>query len=188
MILQVLHPRKHIPWFQIAWAWRNSYPRLVRRWDMVKDFDQWLSMMQGRVSVGVFAPTLTALVTLEPVGEDVYEVHVDCEREVNRETLLTALLSIERTVFDEWGAREVFAGVISRNYGILRVARECGFSPDGIEEQVGRLRFIRLRKTKDEFDQNKHLHHLRQHSEHVYASAGSGESGYRPAQVAAIPS
>jgi L-amino acid N-acyltransferase YncA len=183
MILQVIHPHKHIPWFHVAWQWREEYPRRVRRWDMVTSFDQWLEMMQGRVSVGVFAPTLTALVTLEPTGDDVYEVHVDCRRGVNHEALLTALLSIRRTVFEEWGAREVFVGVISRNGGIIRVARACGFTPDGTTEQAGPLKFIRLRMTDVQY-QNEQCNRINQ--QHVYASTGSDISGHRSAPLTTV--
>lgn len=183
MILKVLYPREHIPWFHVAWRWRETYPKRVRRWDMVTGFDQWMEMMQQRVSVGVFAPTLTALVSLEPVGEGVYEVHVDCRRRVDHETLLTALLSIRRTVFEEWGAREIFAGVISRNGGIIRVARACGFTPDGTTEQAGPLKFIRLRMTDVQY-QNEQCNRFNQ--QHVHANAGSGVPGHRPAPLAAV--
>lgn len=183
MILQVLHPRKHIPWFQVAWAWRLAYPKRVQRWDMVRDFDQWLTMMQGRVSIGVFAPYLTALVTLEPMGDGIYEVHVDVERRVNQGTLLTALLSIRRTVFEQWNAREIFAGVISRNCGIIRVAHACGFTPDSISEQAGLLKFIRLRMTIEQY-KDEYLDRLNQQS--VHASAGSIVPGYRPSPLAAV--
>ena len=179
MILRVLHPRKYIPLFGIAWKWRESYPRRVRQWDIITTFDAWLEKMQERVSVGVFAPNLIALVTLEPTEEDVYEVHVDCERGVERGILVTALLSMQRTVFEEWGAREVFAGVVSKNCGILDVARECGFTPDGISEQVGRLKFIRLRMTDVQY-KDRYEHRI--DYEHIHPRARSFVAGHRSAQ------
>ena len=184
MILRVLHPKKEIPLFHIAWQWRESYPRRVRGWDMVKSFEQWLEMMQRRVSIGLFDPCLTALMTLQPTDENVYEAHVDCKRGVDLKTLQTVLLSIERTVFEEWEATEVFAGVISRNYGIIRVARACGYLPDGISEQVGKLRFIRLRKTRDEFYKNQYRIGI--NDQHIHASAGGIIPGYRRAEEHAI--
>lgn len=158
MKLITLHPDRDEALYREAWSWREFYPRLVRTWDMVKTFDQWFGMMQRRVSIGMFNPELSALITLEPMGSDVYEVHVDCDRGVNRTDLLTALLSIRKQLFEEWGAAEVFAGVIARNRGIVSIARLCGFTPDGIEQQVGKLRFIRLRITKDVFNQDQHQH------------------------------
>jgi hypothetical protein len=93
---------------------------------------------------------------------------------MSRTTLVTALLNIERTVFEDWQASEVFAGVVSRNSGILSIAAECGYTPDGIGEQVGRLQYLRLRKTIVEY-QNEHFHHR----EPLPADAGSIVPGHR---------
>src|SRR3954471_14974536 len=122
MELRTLYPDGDEALFQDAWAWRSTYPRLVKQWDMVTDFNQWLGMMGKRVSIGMFNPELSALITLEPRGDDVYECHVDCPRNVDKADLMTALLSIRKAVFDEWGATEIFAGIVSRNRGIVRLA------------------------------------------------------------------
>jgi len=169
MVIRVLHPDTDEHLFREAWRWRLDYPRLVRRWDGLKHFRQWLALMKRRVSIGVFSDRLIAIVTFRPDGNDVYEVHVDCERGVDKEDLLTALLSVEQTVFNEWKAKEVFAGIISRNTGIILIAEACGLQRDGVEERVGRLKWIRMRKTVSEFNQNK-CWHIVQHGD-VYETA-----------------
>jgi hypothetical protein len=179
MDLHIFTPDSDELLYRLAWSWRTSYPRLVQTWDMIKTFDQWFEMMSKRVSVGVVTSRLIALVSLEPTMPGVYEVHVDCERRVDRADLLLALLSIRQTVFEEWNAKEIFAGVISRNRGILSVASICGFTPDGIEEKIGKLRFIRLRITRDEFYQDHEQHGI--NSEPVHAIAGSVITGHRHA-------
>lgn len=151
MKLQVLSPDTDEYLFRQAWRWRESYPRLVRRWDGFKHFRQWFALMKRRVSVGIFTDHLIAIATLKPDGDGVYEAHVDVERRVDTDSLVTALLSIEQTVFGQWQAREIFVAVISKNQGILRIAETCGFQRDGIEDQVGRFRWIRMRITRDEF-------------------------------------
>jgi hypothetical protein len=182
MILRALHPTRDRHWYKVAWQWKRDYPRRVKQWDGLKHFRQWFRLQQRRVSVGVWWDgRLVALVTLQLCGSDTYEVHVDCERRVDRSTLITALLSIERTVFEDWQAREVFAGVISRNGGILAIAAECGYLPDGISEQVGRLRYVRLRKTIVEY-QNEHFHH----QEPLPADAGSIVPGHRHLAVLGV--
>lgn len=152
---------------------------------MVKDFDQWMQMMLKRVSIAVFDPYLVALVTVGPTGDDIYEVHVDCQRQVDHEVLIIALLNIRKVVFEQWGAREVFAGVISRNSGIIRVAQICGFTPDGITEQAGRLKFIRLRMTNEQYaNEYQHRHDYKP----ISADAGGVIPGYRSTQAAAVSS
>ena len=151
---------------------------MVRQWDMVKSFEQWLEMMQKRVSIGVFDPRLIALITLEPTDNGIFEVHVDCKRRINLTSLYIALMSVRKTVFEQWGAREVFAGVISRNRGIIAIAEQCGFKRDGVEETVGNLRWIRMRITDVEY-QNEYKHEFGhavgpvQPTEQVRALAGS---------------
>jgi len=155
MNLRVLHPQGDESLYREAWRWRESYPRLVRKWDYLKHFRQWFALMKRRVTVGVFTDHLIALVTFRPDGDDIYEVHVDCVRRVDQWVLLTGLLSIRKTVFEEWGAREVFAGIVSRNYGIISIAEACGFTRDGISDQVGDTKWIRLRITNVQY-QNEH--------------------------------
>ena len=176
MELRGLHPDRDESLYRQAWAWRLSYPKRVRQWDGLKHFRLWFSLMKRRVSIGVFTDRLIALVTFRPTGDDVYEVHVDCERRVDRADLLTALLSLRKAVFEEWGAREVFAGIVSRNYGILSVAERCGFRRDGISEQVGSTKWIRLRITKDEFDQDEYEHRIIH--EYLHTDARSVVAGY----------
>lgn len=178
MRLRVLHPATDEALFRQAWRWRLSYPRLVRQWDGLKHFRQWFALMKQRVSVGVFTDRLIAIATLRPAGDGVYEAHIDCERGVDVVALTTALLSIQATVFDQWQATEIFVGVISRNVGIIRVAEACGFQPDGVEETVGRLRWLRMRITNVEY-QNRQGHI--QYAEHVCEDAGSVVSRHRHA-------
>lgn len=131
--------------------------------------------MQRRVTIGVFDNDLLALVTFQPCGNGVYEVHVDCPRNADSEMLIIALLNLRRIVFEQWGAREVFAGVISRNYGIIRIAEECGCRRDGVEYHTERLRWVRLRITDVEYQNG---YKFRNVHEHVHANAGSVVAGY----------
>jgi hypothetical protein len=147
MTIRTLNPATEERLFRQAWAWRETYPRLVRKWDMITDFDQWFAAMAQRVSIGLFTDRMIALITLDPVGDGVYECHLDCERRVNMDYLLTALLNIEQTIVEQWNIREVFGAVISRNHGMLAIARSCGFLPDGVEDSVGRLRWVRVSKS-----------------------------------------
>ena len=176
MKLRVLYPDHDEHLYRVAWAWRLTYPRLVRRWDALTHFRQWYALMRRRVSVGIFTDKLVALVTLRPDGNGVYECHFDCERRIDMDVLLVALMSIERVVFEEWQAREVFAAIISRNCAILRVAEACGFQRDGIEERIGNLRWVRLRKTASEYNQNS-KGHFNQHSD-VRETTRRVECGY----------
>lgn len=177
MVIRVLHPSVDERLFRQAWAWRLSYPRLVRRWDGFKHFRQWFALMKRRVSVGIFDERLIAIATLRPAGNRVYEAHIDCERGVDVAALTTALLSIQATVFDQWQAAEIFVGVISRNGGIIRVAEACGFQRDGIEERVGNLRWLRMRITSLEYYTNRQGHI--QYAEHIRSDAGSRVSRHR---------
>ena len=103
--------------------------------------------MKRRVSIGVFTDHLIAIVTFKPNENDVYECHVDCERGIDRNDLLIALLNIEATVVKDWNIREVFGAVISKNRGVMSIANACGLYPDGVEHTVGSLRWVRVSKT-----------------------------------------
>lgn len=133
--------------------------------------------MKRRVSVGIFTDHLIAIATLRPAGDGIYEAHIDCERRVDLNALVIGLLNIEKTVFEEWQANEIFVGIISRNRGIIRIAETCGFQRDGIEERVGKLRWIRMRITYSEYNTYRQGHV--QHPKHIRESAGSGISGYQ---------
>lgn len=124
--------------------------------------------------MGVFTDRLIALITFRPDGNDVYEVHIDCQRGASKDDLLTALLSIEPVIFNDWGAQQIFGGIISRNGGILAIAEACGLRKDGVEETVGRHKWIRVSKTSDEFYQNQHRNiaehgHLRTDARRIVA-------------------
>lgn len=177
MILRALNPETDEHLFRQAWAWRLSYPRLVRRWDGFKHFRQWFALMKRRVSVGIFSHGLIAIATLRPAAPDVYEAHIDCKRGVDLNKLAIGLLSIEKTVFEQWQATEIFVGVISRNRGIIQIAEACGFRRDGVEEQIGKLRWVRMRITKDEYDTYRQGH-IR-YQEHIRESTGSRVAGHR---------
>jgi hypothetical protein len=143
--LRILHPEKDERFFREAWRWKESYPRLIRKWDYIAHFRQWFALMKRRVTIGVFSDHLWALVTFRPEGKR-FEIHIDCERGADRNELLIALLNIEAVVVREWKPAEIFGGVISRNRGIFSVAQACGLERDGVEEQVGRLRWVRVSK------------------------------------------
>ena len=179
MDLRVLNPDTDEHLFRQAWKWRLDYPRLVRRWDGLKHFRQWFALMKCRVSVGIFTDRLIAIATLKPDGNGIYEAHVDCERRVDRDALTIALLNIEQVVFTEWKAREIFVGVISRNCGIIRIAEACGFQRDGIEERVGKFRWIRMRITNLEYNQNRQGYIP--DPEHLRQSGGAGISRHQHA-------
>lgn len=178
MQLRVLHPATDEHLFREAWRWKESYPRLVRQWDGLRHFRQWFALMKRRVSIGIFTDHLIAIATLKPDGNGVYEAHVDCERRVDLDTLTRALLSIEKTMFEEWKAREIFAGIISKNYGIIQLAELCGFQRDGIEDRAGKLRWIRMRITNVEY-QNQ-FRDIEQHG-HIQTDARCVESRHRHA-------
>ncbi len=114
-----------------------------------------MGMMTKRVSIGVFTERLVALITLEPIGSGVYEAHVDCERHINMDQLYSALMNIQRVVFERWHANEVFVGVVSKNQSILRLAEVCGFQRDGTEETCHNLRWIRMRITASEYESQR---------------------------------
>lgn len=177
MHIHTLQPTTDLDSYRTAWCWRETYPRRFRSWDMITEFNEWFALQTNRISVGVITTRLIALITLESKGEGVYEVHFDCERRPDMQAILWAVCSVQKQMFEEWGVRELFAGVVGRNRGIVHLLQALGFTPDGISEQVGELRYIRMSQTKEAYAQRENQDRHESHRHYQPVASGPVQYG-----------
>ena len=84
------------------------------------------------VHLGIFSDShLQSVVTLQPRGPGIYEVHLAMRKGAAVTELLPAFLSIRTQLFGQLGVREISGWVPTLHWGVRKVAEQVGFTESG---------------------------------------------------------
>jgi len=121
--------------FEQVWAWVMNYPRWLQEADALDrpDFTGFyeVACRPTTLNFGLYADDkLAALIQFTQEAPDVFEVHFDGNREAAPELLADALFSLGWELFEK-GAERIFAWIVTRNTGSMRVCQSCQMHWDG---------------------------------------------------------
>lgn len=161
MTIRRLDPSVDLDCYRQVWAWHEALPRWVRdalSAYSVATFDEYMKLADGpRTSIGVFdGDTLIAMITVDLVAKDVYELHLASVRRPSSELILEAFVNLSKVLFEELKARMAVSFTPSYDKGILALVRAAGMRQDGVEKLHGVsrgkvVRWVRSIITKDDY-------------------------------------
>ena len=190
--------------YRQCWEWRTKYPRALRdatAVDSVDSFEEFIDQSRGaRADIGIFdseyrfMEELIACVSIQWKADGVYEIHMAAKRGSRIEQMVEPFLNIQKTIFEELGARFIFAFTPEWNRGLILLSTIIGMEPDGVRRIRGTTRgraitWVRLSQSRAQYEQHaktnadangyRSVFAAGQFNQHDHAS--SEYSGYRSA-------
>src|ERR1044072_1199036 len=102
------------------------------------DFVTFRESAKERLDFGVFDKEMLAVFSLTSRNGS-YEVDLAARKGTDPQTLYTAARTLRDELF-KCGIGEIFAWVLSKNRGVMRVCRAAGLEPDGVRVLKGALK------------------------------------------------
>lgn len=162
-MIRKLDPHTDRDLYQICWDWYESLPRWahdVLAVYSVDTFEEYMELVDGpRTNIGIFdGERFIAMVTVDLIAKDVYELHLASERRPNVELILEAFVNLSKVLFEELKAQMAVSFTPSYDKGILTMVRAAGMRQDGVEKLKGVSRgkvvhWTRSIITKDDYSQ-----------------------------------
>jgi hypothetical protein len=119
-----------------AWAWDADRPSWYRQMDAAFNrgsVDDLVEQLTDRrkVFMGVFDPSLTAIVVIEQHGDGVYEGHLMARRGANPMLIATVIQSLLTDLCD-YGLTQACCWIAERNTSVRKLCSTIGFQPNGV--------------------------------------------------------
>ena len=142
--IRVLHPIFDLKHFRAAWKWTLEKPAWYRdsmkTWGMTKEryFENIKS--ESQIDFGVFNHSrLIAVFSFDEIAPTVFEIHLDCAKSADLETIIHAAKVVKQHGFEK-GAVLGYVWVQSFNRPILKLYQQIGFLPSNISIFRGNYR------------------------------------------------
>lgn len=162
-MIRKLDPSSDRELYRKVWAWYELLPKWahdVLAVYSVETFDEYMELASGpRTNIGIFdGEKFIAMITVELVAKDVYELHLASERRPSPELILEAFVNLSKVLFEELKARAAVSFTPSYDKGILALVKAAGMRQDGVEKLRGVSRnkvvhWTRSIITKDDYQQ-----------------------------------
>lgn len=163
MSIRKLNPTVDLDHYRTVWAWFQDLPKWahdVLAAYSVETFDEYVELANGpRTNIGVFdGEKLIAMITVEMVAKDVYELHLSSSRRPSVGLILEAFINLSKTLFEDLDAQTAVSFTPSYDKGILTLVRAAGMRQDGVEKLKGErkghvVRWTRSIITADDYQQ-----------------------------------
>lgn len=115
-------------------TWRDEMPAW---WKIVDKSVN--SFSRGPITrLGVFDDELMAIYTLQEVGPKIIDAHLSCKRGVDPNVLIESAKVVKHKLLNE-GYTTIFLWPLRQNFGLIKIARKCGFKPTGVKMLQGQM-------------------------------------------------
>lgn len=92
-----------------------------------------------KTRLGVFEDDqMIAIYTLQEVGKGIIDAHLGCQRGTDRGILVESAKAVKRKLLNE-GYTTIFLWPLRQNFGLIKIAKLCGFQPTGVRMLQGLL-------------------------------------------------
>lgn len=81
---------------------------------------------------------LVAIYTLQEIGSGIIDAHLSCRRRIKPDVLIESAKAVKRKLLSS-GYATIFLWPLRRNFGLIRIAKMCGFQPTGVRMLQGQL-------------------------------------------------
>lgn len=112
------------------------------------EMPQWWRVVDKSVSRRTYGPKTTlgvfeedqivAIYTLQEVGPQMIDAHLSCQRGIDPEVIIESAKVVKRKLLSS-GYATIFLWPLRRNFGLIRIAKLCGFKPTGVKMLMGKL-------------------------------------------------
>lgn len=111
------------------------------------DMPAWWQMADKSISkfthgpksqLGVFdEDRMVAIYTLQEIRKKVIDAHLSCQRGTAPEIIINTAIAIKRKLLSS--GYTIFLWPLRQNFGLIKIAKMCGFKPTGVKMLMGRL-------------------------------------------------
>lgn len=141
-MIRKLNPKTDIDLYREVWKWYEDLPQWahdVLAAYSVDTFEEYMKLVDGpRTNIGVFDDDkFIAMITVELIAKDVYELHLASARRPSAELILEAFINLAKVLFEDLKARMAVSFTPSYDKGILALVRAAGMRQDGVEKLHG---------------------------------------------------